>query len=92
MIGSVLANVLGSGWLANPLAAARSIPLGQIDCQPASLKINKKRTEDFSFNHGVVGSSPTALTKKLLCCKGLFNSTTQGTTRKTHLGSVWVVG
>jgi hypothetical protein len=49
-------------------------------------------SEHVTFNHGVEGSSPSALTKRPHYRKGLFNFTTQGTTQKTHLGSVWVVG
>ena len=45
-----------------------------------------------AFNHGVVGSSPSALNKLSPFYKGFLNSTTQTTTRKTHLGSVRVVG
>jgi hypothetical protein len=41
---------------------ARSIPLGSEDCQPPSLNTNEKSAENFSFNHGVEGSSPSALT------------------------------
>jgi hypothetical protein len=33
-----------------------------------------------------------ALTKLNPFYKGFLNSTTQAITRKTHLGSVWVVG
>jgi hypothetical protein len=43
------------------------------------------------FNHGVEGSSPSALTMLSRFYKGLLNSTTQATTRKPILGSVWVV-
>jgi hypothetical protein len=48
--------------------------------------------EHVTFNHGVEGSSPSALTKLSPFYKAFLKSTTQGTTRKAHLGSVWVVG
>ena len=52
------------GWQ-TPFPAARYVALGLGGCQPPSLKINEKRTSHFSFNHGVEGSSPSALTMSI---------------------------
>jgi hypothetical protein len=67
-------------WIRTPekLHRARLVPLEileralpkqpfrrDVSVQPPSLKINKKMAKPFSFNHGVEGSSPSALTNEI---------------------------
>jgi hypothetical protein len=45
--------------------------------------------EHVTFNHGVEGSSPSALTKLGPFYKGLLKTSPQSPSRKTHLARVW---